>query len=64
MDSDGGSLDNSEELEQVKQLEKQAVRVAESGNLMDALHLLNKAVSQMPSYASAHNNRAQVSFLM
>ncbi len=41
-------------------LELQAVKVAEGGNLVNALELLNNAVTEVPGYASVYNNRAQV----
>ena len=55
----GESLE-SEEIKRAKVLEVQAVRTAESGNLSEALQLLNQAVIEAPNYASVYNNRAQV----
>lgn len=44
-----------------KELELEAVRCAESGNLQRALELLTEAQKVSSEYASVYNNRAQVS---
>lgn len=54
------TCEESEEVKHAKLLEIQAVKVAESGNLGDALELLTKTISEVPNYASVYNNRAQV----
>ena len=54
------TCEESEEVRHAKLLEVQAVKVAESGNLGDALELLTKTISEVPNYASVYNNRAQV----
>lgn len=59
-DSSDANCEDSEEVKRAKLLELQAVKVAESGNLVDSLDLLNKAVAEVPDYASVYNNRAQV----
>ena len=53
--------EDSDAVQRAKDLEVQAVRVAEEGNLEDALELLTRAVNEAPNYASPYNNRAQVS---
>ena len=52
----------TEEEKRAKDLELQAVKVADGDNsrLGEALELLNRAVAEAPGYASAYNNRAQV----
>ncbi len=60
VESDDVTSEDTEEVKRAKLLEVQAVKVAESGNLVDSLDLLNKAVSEVPDYASVYNNRAQV----
>ena len=55
-------VEDSEEIKHAKQLEVQAVKVAEGGNLTDALELLTKTISEVPNYASCYNNRAQVMY--
>ncbi|OAJ40597.1 hypothetical protein BDEG_24310 [Batrachochytrium dendrobatidis JEL423] len=47
-------------LMQLKQLEQDAVGLANEGDLDGAYTVLSKAVDQCPTYASAYNNRAQV----
>ena len=44
-----------------KELELEAVKCAESGNLQRALELLTEAQKVSSEYASVYNNRAQVS---
>eukprot|EP01101_Sappina_pedata_P009495 TRINITY_DN5567_c0_g1_i1.p1 TRINITY_DN5567_c0_g1~~TRINITY_DN5567_c0_g1_i1.p1 ORF type:complete len:213 (-),score=71.43 TRINITY_DN5567_c0_g1_i1:51-629(-) len=39
--------------------EKEAVDLAEQGNINESILLLNDLISSHPSYASAYNNRAQ-----
>ncbi len=51
---------SSEEVKHAQLLELQAVKVAEGGDLVGALELLNEAVTEVPGYASVYNNRAQV----
>jgi hypothetical protein len=46
-----------------KELEAQAIKVAESGNLDEALALFDQAVSSAPDRAASYNNRAQVNVL-
>lgn len=59
---EGGEVEeDSDAVQKAKDLEVQAVRVAEEGNLEDALELLTRAVNEAPNYASPYNNRAQVS---
>ncbi len=60
VESSNLSCEDSEEVKHAKLLELQAVKVAESGNLVDSLDLLSKAVAEVPDYASVYNNRAQV----
>ncbi|KAJ8266310.1 hypothetical protein GJAV_G00128940 [Gymnothorax javanicus] len=46
-------------LKQVKDLETQGVRAAESGDLPTALERFSEAIEVLPHRASAYNNRAQ-----
>merc|ERR1712106_638522 len=43
----------------VKELENQAVKAAEAGDIQGALHLFDKVVSIAPDRPSSYNNRAQ-----
>ena len=54
--------EDSDAVRRAKDLEVQAVRAAEEGNLEDALELLTRAVNEAPNYASPYNNRAQVCY--
>lgn len=47
------------EISRAKELEKEGVLLAESGNLDGALELFDKAIAESPSWASAYNNKAQ-----
>ena len=59
---EGGEVEeDSDAVQKANDLEVQAVRVAEEGNLEDALELLTRAINEAPNYASPYNNRAQVS---
>lgn len=51
-------------IEEIRGLEAEAVRKAESGDLPGALSVLDKAVGRMPTDASLFNNRAQVHRLL
>nr|KAJ3417793.1 Tetratricopeptide repeat protein 36 [Polyrhizophydium stewartii] len=51
-------------LMQLKQLESDAVALAEQNDLAKALETLTRAVELCPTYASAYNNRAQVQRLL
>ena len=51
---------NLPEIAEAKQLEVEAVRLAESGDLDGSIATLNNAIDACPHYASAYNNRAQV----
>ena len=44
----------------IRQLEVDAVKAAEAGDLLRSLEILNGVVNDEPNYASAYNNRAQV----
>ena len=55
-----GEPEDTEEVKRARELEVQAVRAAEDGNLSHALELLNRAVVEAPTYASPYNNRAWV----
>ena len=60
-EGEGGEVEeDSDVVQRAKDLEVQAVRAAEEGNLEDALELLTRAVNEAPNYASPYNNRAQV----
>lgn len=48
-------------MSKAKELELEAVKCAESGNLQRALELLTEAQKVSSEYASVYNNRAQVS---
>ena len=52
--------EDSDAVQRAKDLQVQAVRAAEEGNLEDALALLTRAINEAPNYASPYNNRAQV----
>ena len=61
-EGEGGEVEeDSDAVQRAKDLEVQAVRVAEEGNLEDALEVLTRAVNEAPNYASPYNNRTQVS---
>ena len=61
-EGEGGEVEeDSDAVQKAKDLEVQAVRAAEEGNLEDALELLTRAVNEAPNYSSPYNNRAQVS---
>ena len=61
-EGEGGEMEeDSDAVQRAKDLEVQAVRAAEEGNLKDSLELLTRAVNEAPNYASPYNNRAQVS---
>jgi tetratricopeptide (TPR) repeat protein len=45
---------------EAKQIELEAVKTAESGNLDGSLDMLTRAIEIAPNYASLYNNRAQV----
>ncbi|KAJ3368318.1 Tetratricopeptide repeat protein 36 [Kappamyces sp. JEL0680] len=51
-------------LMQLRQLETDAVSLAEEKRYQQALELLTRAIDQCPTYASAYNNRAQTYRLM
>ena len=62
-EGEGGEVEeDSDAVQRAKDLEVQAVRAAEEGNLEDALELLTRAVNEAPNYASPYNNRAQVCY--
>ncbi|KAJ2544014.1 hypothetical protein EV175_005932 [Coemansia sp. RSA 1933] len=46
-------------LESLKMRERQAVKLAESGKVAEAVEQLDGIISDCPHYASAYNNRAQ-----
>lgn len=52
-------LENSANLKDAKEFEKQGVGLAESGNIDKAIEMFDKAISLSPMWASAYNNRAQ-----
>ncbi|XP_028321083.1 tetratricopeptide repeat protein 36 isoform X2 [Gouania willdenowi] len=56
---DDDSCFDPELLKQVKELEKQGVCAAESGDLTSALQLFSQAIHILPQRGSAYNNRAQ-----
>ncbi|KAI9021625.1 hypothetical protein CLU79DRAFT_752506 [Phycomyces nitens] len=47
-------------VEELKNLEKEAVKLAEKNETDGALELLNKCIDMEPAYGSAYNNRAQL----
>jgi tetratricopeptide (TPR) repeat protein len=49
----------TEEMKQVKHLETDGVRAAESGDIQKALDLFSNAINLIPTRASGYNNRAQ-----
>ena len=51
-------------IEEIRGLEAEAVRTAESGNLTGALSILDRAVTRLPTDASLFNNRAQAHRLL
>ena len=51
-------------IEEIRGLEAEAVRKAESGDLPGALTVLDEAVGRLPTDASLFNNRAQVHRLL
>ncbi|TPX45778.1 hypothetical protein SeMB42_g01312 [Synchytrium endobioticum] len=51
-------------LSELKQLESQAVKAAEAGNVQSALSIFTECITKCDHYASAYNNRAQVYRLM
>ena len=53
------SVDNSENVKNAKEFEKQGVICAESGKMDEALKMFNNAIGSSPMWASAYNNRAQ-----
>lgn len=50
----------AEVLGKVKQMEIDAVRAAEKGELEESLEILNNAINIAPTHASCFNNRAQL----
>ena len=58
---DAAEVCESANLSMAKELELEAVKCAEGGNLQRALELLTEAQKVSSEYASAYNNRAQVS---
>lgn len=48
------------EIKQTQEMEISAIKLAESGDLQEALSLLNQALTIAPNRASIYNNRAQV----
>ena len=56
--------DDIPNLHEIKALETAAVKLAEGGNLTEALNALNKVITLSPNYASVYNNRAQVRKIM
>ena len=51
---------DAEILNQVKEMEIEGVKAAESGNLDRSLQVFNNAINLAPSYAASYNNRAQL----
>jgi Flp pilus assembly protein TadD len=51
--------DDNEQVLAAKQLEIEAIQLAESGQIDAAIDMLNRAIDQCPQRASAYNNRAQ-----
>jgi Flp pilus assembly protein TadD len=49
---------------EAKQLETDAVALAEKGDVKGALDMFNKAVNLAPLHASGYNNRAQAKRLL
>ncbi|KAL0092284.1 hypothetical protein J3Q64DRAFT_1718430 [Phycomyces blakesleeanus] len=47
-------------LEELKHLEKDAIKLAEKNETGGALELLNRCIEMEPTYGSAYNNRAQL----
>ncbi|RZC33296.1 tetratricopeptide repeat protein 36 -like [Asbolus verrucosus] len=52
--------ENTAEVEETKKLEIEAIKLAETGKLDEALALLNRALEIAPNRASIYNNRAHV----
>lgn len=52
--------EETEQVKEVKRLELEGVKAAESGDIDRALELLNQAITLAPEHASSYNNRAQV----
>ena len=52
-------VDNSENVKNAKEFEKQGVICAEAGKMNEALQMFNNAIGSSPMWASAYNNRAQ-----
>jgi tetratricopeptide (TPR) repeat protein len=52
--------ENSNEIQQSKQLEIQGVKLTESGELKNALEKFNEAIKIAPKRPSIYNNRAQL----
>lgn len=50
--------------DEIKEMEKAAIRLAEQGDLTAALDKLNEVTEMAPDYPSGFNNRAQVSSFM
>ncbi len=48
--------------EEIKEIEKAAVKQAEQGDLSGALSNLDRVVQMAPDYPSGFNNRAQVMY--
>lgn len=55
---------NSETVKESKSLEVEGVKLAEAGNLEEALKSFTQAIQITPSMASGYNNRAQTLRLM
>ncbi|ORX91480.1 hypothetical protein K493DRAFT_286762 [Basidiobolus meristosporus CBS 931.73] len=58
---EGSYTDNipAELLSKLKQMEVEAVKFAENGNLDEAIKKLSEILDENPQYSSAYNNRAQ-----
>ncbi|KAJ1663165.1 hypothetical protein IW140_005669 [Coemansia sp. RSA 1813] len=54
----------NELLDSLKTRERQAIKLAESGKVAEAVDQLDKIIADCPHYASAYNNRAQANRLL
>ena len=57
---DGVDISSLPHIDEAKELELQAVMLADGGQLAEALEVCNRAILLSPQYPSLYNNRAQV----